>query len=85
MFKESTLPPPPNTPENYYYNSTTGLYYFGYCIDLILAINKTMDFEFVLSEPLDGAYGIMKEDGSWNGLVYELMSDVSVDLRHGTG
>ena len=35
-----------------------------------------MNFDFVVSEPPDGAYGTMQADGSWNGMVKELIEDV---------
>ena len=40
-------------------------------------INETMGFDFELYEPPDGAYGTMQNDGSWNGMVNELIQDVS--------
>ena len=63
--------------EKYYYNSTSGNYYYGYCIDLIYKINEEMDFEFTLMEPPDDAYGTMQSDGTWNGIVNEILQDVS--------
>ncbi len=34
-------------------------------------------FEFELVEPPDGKYGSMADDGSWDGMILELMKDVS--------
>ena len=53
------------------------MYYYGYCIDLIFKINETKGFEFSLVEPPDKAYGTMQADGSWDGMVRELIDDVS--------
>ncbi len=36
-----------------------------------------MNFDFEIVEPADGAYGSMKDDGSWDGMVNDLIHDVS--------
>ena len=72
------MPPDPEKNVEYvYYNMTSKEYYYGYCIDLIYKINETMGFDFELYEPPDGAYGTMQNDGSWDGMVNELIMDVS--------
>ena len=47
----------PDDLSNYYYNNMTGMYYFGYCIDLMLKLQERMGFEFELLEPKDRQYG----------------------------
>ncbi len=37
----------------------------------------TFQFDFVLVEPPDEKYGSMAEDGSWDGMIKELIEDVS--------
>jgi len=77
VFKEKNLPA--NLAGRYhYYNSTSGYYYFGYCIDLIYHINNSdsLQFEFTLLEQEDGAYGTMQANNTWNGMINELIQDV---------
>ena len=64
-----------------YKNVTTGYYYYGYCIDLIYKIADDLQFDFTLYEPEDGSYGTMQEDGSWNGIVKDLMDEVKKHLE----
>ena len=78
MFRTKTLP---DKVKHYYFNSTTHTYYYGYCIDLLFSINESMKFDFTLVEPPDGMYGAMQADGSWNGMVNELIQDVSDGKR----
>ncbi len=42
-------------------------------------------FEFELVEPPDGKYGSMADDGSWDGMILELMKDVSMCVGSGMG
>ena len=58
-------------------NGTAGKYYWGYCIDLIFEIQKKMKFEFTLYESPDKNYGSIQPNGTWDGLVNELIMDVS--------
>ena len=81
VFKSKTLPEKEEH-FDHYYNDTTGFYYYGYCIDLIMRISKEMTFNFTLIEPPDYTYGTMKEDGSWDGMVKELMEEVCMSNRH---
>lgn len=66
--------------EPVYQDTATGYYYYGYCISLLYKINQTdgMQFEFQLLEPPDGSYGTMQDNGSWNGMINELIQDVSL-------
>ncbi|KAI0214626.1 Ionotropic receptor 25a [Lamellibrachia satsuma] len=67
----------PANVKKFYYNASTHLYYYGYCIDLLFHINESMKFDFTLVEPPDHKYGAMQPDGSWNGMINELIQDVS--------
>ena len=76
VFASKELPEVEGVTFKHYYNSVNQTYYYGYCIDLLYALNDTMSFEFTLMEPVDGAYGTMQPDGSWNGMIRELIDDV---------
>ena len=82
VFRSKTLPEKKED-INYYKNETTGYYYYGYCIDLVYRIKEKMNFEFTLYEPDDLSYGTMQDDGSWNGIVKELLEEVRLNhLNH---
>jgi hypothetical protein len=49
--------------------------YSGYCVDLIDLISKDLNFTYEIRIPEDKRYGT-KENGSWNGLVDELLKYV---------
>jgi ionotropic glutamate receptor len=51
--------------------------YYGYCVDLINAIKRLVNFDYELYEAPDGNYGAMDENGNWNGMIKELMDKVS--------
>ena len=40
-----------------------------------------MGFDFELYEPDDESYGSMQEDGTWNGMVQDLIKEVSFFVR----
>ena len=48
----------------------------GYCIDLIKALQKLINFEYELYEAPDGQYGRIDENLEWNGAVKELVDQV---------
>ena len=77
VFKSSTLPERKDSGFNYYYDATSGLYFYGYCIDLMFALNSSLNFDFVLMESTDGSYGAATENGSWTGMVNDLLQNVS--------
>lgn len=52
--------------------------YEGYCIDLMNKLAAQLQFNFVLHEVADGAYGKLK-NGTWNGMIRELL-DWNADL-----
>ena len=82
MFASDKLPEVEGVTFKHYLSRPNNTYYYGYCIDLIYEINETMNFEFELREPQDGAYGTMQIDGSWNGMIRELIDDVSQQIMH---
>ncbi|XP_041370921.1 ionotropic receptor 25a-like [Gigantopelta aegis] len=46
--------------------------YYGYCIDLLRRISEILDFTYDIYDT--ELYGAMSDDGSWNGLIQELIS-----------
>ena len=78
VFKTRKLPKREDVQFEHYYDEDGEWYYYGFCIDLIFKINQTMNFDLTISESSDGAYGTMQDNGSWSGLVSDLMEDVSV-------
>ena len=66
---------------NHLYNPADGgWFYYGYCIDLIHRINDSLQFDMEILEPSDELYGSMQENGSWTGMVNDLIHDVR---KHG--
>ncbi|XP_077984312.1 glutamate receptor ionotropic, kainate 3-like [Glandiceps talaboti] len=47
----------------------------GYCIDMLKALAKMMNFKYELSLVPDGKFGSKDENGEWNGLVRELQDN----------
>lgn len=62
-------------------NETTGEW-SGYFIDVIKDIARDTNFEYEIKEVADKDYGFLHEDGSWNGMVKELM-DKKADIALG--
>lgn len=51
--------------------------YEGYCADLAHAVAKIANFDYIIQPVKDGAYGTRGDDGSWNGMIGELIREVS--------
>ncbi|KAM0725746.1 Ionotropic receptor 25a [Formica fusca] len=64
------------------YDNETGSWY-GFCIDLLDAIRETVPFEYEVREVEDGQYGSLKENGTWNGMIRELI-DKRADIGLGS-
>ena len=50
--------------------------YEGYCIDLLNELARILNFTFEIHHGFDGYYGDKTENGTWNGLVGELINEV---------
>ncbi|XP_063955123.1 glutamate receptor 2-like [Lytechinus pictus] len=48
--------------------------YEGYCMDLLHAINEHHPFKFIIRVRNDSAYGTADDNGTWNGMVSELIN-----------
>ena len=51
--------------------------YEGFCIDLMDKLSEIMGFSYRFSLVEDGQFGGQNEDGSWNGMVGDLVNHVS--------
>ena len=58
-------------------------YMFVFTRTVFAMLFTIFQFEFELVEPPDGKYGSMADDGSWDGMILELMKDVSMCIRSG--
>lgn len=56
--------------------------YEGYCIELLEKISKIIGFNYTIKLVEDGLYGTQNADGTWNGIVQELI-DKKADLAVG--
>ncbi|KAI8508013.1 hypothetical protein Bbelb_142530 [Branchiostoma belcheri] len=45
----------------------------GFHVDLMTELSDLIDFDFVIKEPADMKYGYLREDGTWTGMVGELV------------
>ncbi|RLU19384.1 ObirIr25a.2 [Ooceraea biroi] len=54
------------------YNNETNKW-FGFCIDLLDEIRQSVPFEYEIREVEDQQYGSLNENGSWNGMIKELI------------
>ncbi len=48
----------------------------GFCIDILDEIANRMNFRYELYRVADNQYGSEDENGSWNGMIRELMEKV---------
>ncbi|KPJ16363.1 Glutamate receptor, ionotropic kainate 3 [Papilio machaon] len=51
--------------------------YEGYCIDLIEKLAQTMDFDYEIVIPKSGGFGQRLRNGSWDGLIGDLMTGLT--------
>ena len=52
------------------------VWYEGYCIDLFKELAKILKFTYEFYPTPDGYYGAKTENGTWNGLIGELIKKV---------
>nr|QNL15113.1 ionotropic receptor 25a [Aulacocentrum confusum] len=64
------------------YDKETGEW-SGYCIDLMKEIQEILGFEYEIYVAPDNEFGNMAPDGTWNGMIKELM-DKRADIALGT-
>ncbi len=51
--------------------------YVGYCIDLLNELARNLKFTYEIYPTPDGMYGAETENGTWNGMIGELLNKVS--------
>ena len=51
--------------------------YKGFSIDVLDALAKTLGFKYNIYQVADGKYGVALANGSWNGMIGELIGKVS--------
>ena len=51
--------------------------YQGYCIDLLNELARHLKFTYEIYVSPDGKYGSETENGTWNGMIGELLNEVS--------
>ena len=51
--------------------------YEGFCIDLFKQLAKMLHFTYEIYHSPDGQYGGITENGTWNGIMGELVNKVS--------
>ena len=57
-------------------NLTGNDQYEGFCVDMLNEIAKEVGFKYVIQIVNDGNYGAQEPDGTWNGMVGELIEKV---------
>ena len=80
VFKSRTVPERKGVNFNVYFDATSLMYFYGYCVDLMFALNASIGFDFELKESSDGTYGVATDNGSWTGMIDDLLQDVSADV-----
>ena len=50
--------------------------YKGYCIDLLNELAKKLHFTFEIYPSPDGKYGAETDNGTWSGMIGELINQV---------
>ena len=55
--------------------------YEGYCIDLLNELAKKLHFTYDIYPSPDGLYGSETENGTWNGVIAELINKVYEKAR----
>ncbi len=58
--------------------------YDGYCYDVTAMIAEIVGFEYLIQPVKDGKYGAPDENGTWNGMVGELIRNVGLTIAYYT-
>ena len=59
-----------------------GLFYEGYCIDFLNELARNLKFTYEIYTAPDGKYGVEMEDGTWNGVIGEIVNEVCSRISH---
>ena len=60
-------------------NTDGSFRYEGFCIDLIDELARILKFKYEIYPSPDGLYGSETENGTWNGVIGEIISKVWKD------
>ena len=55
--------------------------YFGYMADLVYKLSQVVGFHYDIELVPDSSYGYLRQDGSWDGLVGQLVTEVGIDSK----
>ncbi|KAH3833474.1 hypothetical protein DPMN_106784 [Dreissena polymorpha] len=55
--------------------------YEGFAVDLIKEVADMLNFQYDIYLVHDGKFGSKKVDGSWNGMIGELISGVKLSCK----
>lgn len=61
-----------------YENMTGNDRFEGYCVELLHELSKILDFKYELYLVHDNKFGARLSDGSWNGMIGEVLAGVSL-------
>lgn len=65
-------------PQHDPYTMSRGSELEGYCIDLISELSQKLGFSFKIHLVKDARYGALNANGSWSGMIGEVMRGVSI-------
>ena len=51
--------------------------YEGYCIDLLNELARNLKFTYEIYVSPDGMYGAQTDNGTWNGMIGEIVNEVA--------
>ncbi len=54
--------------------------YEGYIVDLVKELSQTLGFAYNIRPALDGQYGHRRSNGTWSGMIGEVMTKVGIVL-----
>lgn len=57
--------------------------YKGFSIDVLDSLAKILGFKYEIYQVADGKYGSPTSNGSWNGMIGDLISKVSLSITTG--
>ena len=55
--------------------------YEGYCIDLLNELARNLKFTYEIYVSPDGMYGAQTDNGTWNGMVGEIVNEVAFIIQ----
>ena len=54
----------------------------GFCIDLLERLKEMLNFTYTIYEVEDGNFGAQQSDGTWTGIVGDIVQEVSDENMH---